>query len=187
MNKRIIYEEAGEINVVHPAEKTSVKDVTLSVVKPNDSLEEIARKKKAIRAQKLILAIHKDREVTELEWLTFVAMKDIPDGLRYEIVESSAVPLDKEYRGAWKKGAGLVYVDMPLAREIHMGRVRAMRNKELDKTDKDVSRELESGPVLKATKDKRQFLRDIPQTFDLSAVSSPEELKIKWPVGLPRN
>lgn len=115
-----------------------------------------------------------------------VIERSIPPGVAYNIVDVTTIPSDRTFRNAWVKGVDRVEVDMPKAREIHMGRIRKARGKELDKSDIGVSKEVENGPVSKALKDKRQALRDLPATFDLSIATNPEELKALWPDGLPQ-
>ena len=78
-------------------------------------------------------------------------------------------------------------INMPKARAIHMENIRIMRNEELVKQDVLFMRAIEEGDtdtqaIIKA---KKQELRDIPQTFDLTT-DTPEELKQKWPEGLPK-
>jgi len=91
------------------------------------------------------------------------------------------------FRSAWKVEAGVVDVDMPKARGIQMDKIREVRNKELAKKDIEFMRAIEDGDTdVQATiKAKKQELRDIPQTFDLTT-DTPEELKAKWPEGLPK-
>ena len=91
------------------------------------------------------------------------------------------------FRNAWKVEAGVVDVDMPKARGIQMDKIREVRNKELAKKDIEFMRAIEDGDTdVQATiKAKKQELRDIPQTFDLTT-DTPEELKAKWPEGLPK-
>jgi len=80
-----------------------------------------------------------------------------------------------------------IVINMPKARRIQMDKIRIVRNKELVKKDIDFMKALEaddgSHKVIAAEK---QVLRDIPQTFDLTT-DTPEELKEKWPEGLPRS
>ena len=77
-------------------------------------------------------------------------------------------------------------VNMAKARGIQMDKIRQMRNKELAKKDIEYMKALEaddgSSTAIAAEK---QALRDIPQTFDLTT-DTPEELKEKWPEGLPK-
>jgi len=64
-----------------------------------------------------------------------------------------------------------------------------VRNKELAKKDLTSLQAIEASDtdaqVMIATE--KQTLRDIPQTFDLTTDNdTPEELKQKWPEGLPK-
>ena len=89
--------------------------------------------------------------------------------------------------GAWEMDTdGTPKVNMPKARGIHMDKIRRMRNKELVKKDIEFMKALEAddGSSTVITVEK-QALRDIPQTFDLTT-DTPEQLKAKWPEGLPK-
>jgi len=81
-----------------------------------------------------------------------------------------------------------VNVNMAKARGIHMDRIRLVRNTELVKLDLSSLRAMEAGDTLAQSTiaTEKQVLRDIPQTFDLTT-NTPEELKQKWPEGLPRS
>ena len=93
---------------------------------------------------------------------------------------------DERFFNVWEWVEDAVRVNMPKARDIHMDKIREMRNKELAKKDIEYMRALEaddgSSTAIAAEK---QALRDIPQTFDLTT-DTPEELKQKWPEGLPK-
>ena len=90
------------------------------------------------------------------------------------------------FRSAWKVEAGVVDVDMPKARGIQMDKIREVRNKELAKKDIEFMKALEADDGSStAIATEKQALRDIPQTFDLTT-DTPEELKEKWPAGLPK-
>ena len=57
------------------------------------------------------------------------------------------------------------------------------------KKDLEALRAIEDGDTSAqaVVKAKKQELRDIPQTFDLTTEhDTPEELKAKWPEGLPK-
>ena len=79
-----------------------------------------------------------------------------------------------------------IVINMSKARGIQMDKIREVRNKELAKKDIEFMKALEaddgSSTAIAAEK---QVLRDIPQTFDLTT-DTPEELKDKWPKGLPK-
>ena len=79
-----------------------------------------------------------------------------------------------------------VNVNMTKARAIHLEEIRKVRNEELVKEDVTFMRAIEAGDTdAQATiKTKKETLRDIPQTFDLTT-DTPEQLKAKWPSELP--
>jgi len=81
-----------------------------------------------------------------------------------------------------------VNVDMTKARAIHLEEIRKVRNAELVKEDVTFMRAVEDGDTdAQATiKTKKQTLRDLPATFDITTdVDTPEKLKAKWPTELP--
>jgi len=78
-----------------------------------------------------------------------------------------------------------IRVNMEKARAIHLDVIRGVRNAELAALDVPFMRAVEAGDTeAQATiATKKQTLRDIPQTFELTA-RTPEELKGKWPAEL---
>jgi len=81
-----------------------------------------------------------------------------------------------------------VNVNMTKARAIHLEEIRKVRNAELVKEDVTFMRAVEAGDTdAQATiATKKQTLRDIPATFDITTdVDTPEKLKAKWPAELP--
>ena len=90
-------------------------------------------------------------------------------------IERSDLPKDRDFRNAWcpcpeKK----ITVDMNKAKEIHMGKIRKARDVELKKLDIETLKG-------KDVQSQKQVLRDLPQTFDLSQATTPDELKALWP------
>ena len=81
-----------------------------------------------------------------------------------------------------------INVNMTKARAIHLEQIRRVRNAELVKEDVTFMRAVEAGDTdTQATiATKKQTLRDIPATFDITTgVDTPEKLKAKWPAELP--
>ena len=69
-----------------------------------------------------------------------------------------------------------------------MDKIRVSRNAELVKEDTTMLRAIESGDsaAQNTINSKKQTLRDIPQTFDLTTDNdTPLELQAKWPSELP--
>ena len=81
-----------------------------------------------------------------------------------------------------------ISVNMTKARAIHLAEIRKVRNAELVKEDVTFMRAVEDADTdAQATiKTKKQTLRDLPTTFDITTdAGTPELLKAKWPTELP--
>jgi len=81
-----------------------------------------------------------------------------------------------------------INVNMTKARAIHLAEIRRVRNAELVKEDVTFMRAVEAGDAdaQAAIKAKKQTLRDLPATFNITTgVNTPEKLKAKWPAELP--
>jgi len=125
--------------------------------------------------------------LTETEVMVAVQKTSVPvDAIDVETVEVLDIPTDRAFRDAWIKKVGGVEVDMAKARSIHMNQIRKARDVELEKSDVPFMRALEAGDAEAQSRiaGEKQTLRDIPQTFDLTA-RTPEQLKGKWPTELP--
>jgi hypothetical protein len=83
-------------------------------------------------------------------------------------------------------GLMAVRINMVKARAIHMVEIRRVRNAQLAALDVPFMRAVESGDkdALADISQRKQVLRDIPETIDLST-DSPARLKSIWPAGLP--
>ena len=96
---------------------------------------------------------------------------------------------DSTSEGSWEMDTdGTPKVNMAKARGVHMDKIRVSRNAELDKEDTAMLRAIESGDsaAQNTINSKKQTLRDIPQTFDLTTDNdTPLELQAKWPSELP--
>ena len=81
-----------------------------------------------------------------------------------------------------------ISVNMTKARAIHLAAIRRVRNAELEKEDISMLKAIEAGDTSEqsAVATKKQTLRDLPATFDITTgVGTPELLKAKWPTELP--
>jgi len=79
-------------------------------------------------------------------------------------------------------------VNITKARAIHLEKIRKVRNDELVKEDINMLKAIEAGDASaqSTVATKKQVLRDIPATFDITTgVDTPEKLKAKWPSELP--
>jgi hypothetical protein len=81
-----------------------------------------------------------------------------------------------------------INVDMTKARAVHLAEIRRVRNAELVKEDVTFMRAVEAGnaSAQSTVATRKQVLRDIPASFDITTgVSTPELLKARWPSELP--
>ena len=112
----------------------------------------------------------------------------LPAGVAYRIVEASVVPTQRLFRNAWSDDGDEIAVDMSKARDIHMDAIRVDRDKKLTELDVTFMRAVEDddSDAQSAASVEKQALRDIPETFDLSSASTPEQLTALWPEDLDR-
>ena len=134
----------------------------------------------------------RSKDLSDDEFCEWVQTLAVPEGVSSRIIDDSDPAIssflsDRTFRDAWTDDGTSLQIDLPKAQVIHMGRIRDMRNKELTALDVPFMKALEDGDTdVQATiKAKKQALRDIPQTFDLTT-DTPEQLKEKWPEGLPK-
>ena len=109
--------------------------------------------------------------------------KNLGTCVGYEIVPDDAVPADRTFRNAWKAEGSKVRCDMPKAKEIHRGRIRAQRKARLEKLDGEWMKCIGLGDAAgaAAVEAKRQLLRDAPAYPPIEAAMTPEELKVAIP------
>ena len=132
--------------------------------------------------------------LTEIEALDIIqrmsdAAQEIGSGqicqARYQI-ELTDLP-ERYFRNAFRCPSGIVQIDMPLARGVHMDNIRVVRNRELAKVSGSPGRQPEELEAIftKERKTRLQYLRDIPQTYDLTTPgNTPAELRAMWPPSL---
>ena len=108
------------------------------------------------------------------------AIKDVPSGLSYEIVEDSVIPTDRSFRNAWKQNSKTIETDMTKAKEIHKDKIRIARTPKLAELDIDFQRALETGADTSTIVAKKQTLRDAPAASGISTAASEADLKAQW-------
>ena len=128
-----------------------------------------------------------DDEFRSLTMERTFAQYGVPSGTPYSLMEGTDVDAQHwEFRDAWEDTN--CAVNMTKARVVHLAEIRRVRNAELVKEDVTFMRAVEAGDTdAQATiATKKQALRDLPATFDITTgVDTPEKLKAKWPTELP--
>ena len=115
-------------------------------------------------------------EALSLMSIDDVATKSVPAGLAYEIVDTSTIPSDREFRGAWEKVGKDVNVNNVKAIDIAKDKLRVWRKPEFVENDIKLQTSLvDNDDILKQDAvAHRKFLRDLPEECDGKTV---EELK----------
>ena len=125
---------------------------------------------------------------SEDEAIAAIIAKDIPADKQSSaiIIDKSQVP-DRKFRDSWKQESSSVVEDITKARAIHMDRIRVYRNAELAKEDINyqIAFEQDNNSKKNSVASKKQMLRDIPSTFNLSGATNGTELDALWPSELP--
>ena len=117
--------------------------------------------------------------------------KDVPPDAKHVCVcDEADIPADRTFRDAWERDVSPspapVRCDMGKARGIHMDRIREARDGALAAKDVEFMRAIEAGDRAGQARvgAEKQALRDVPQSFDLTAATTPDALKALWPAGL---
>ena len=109
-----------------------------------------------------------------------IAMKDVPSGLSYDIVEDSAIPTDRSFRNAWIQSGKTVVEDMPRAKEIHKTNIRLARTEKFKELDVDYQKATETSADTSDIVAKKQALRDAPAASGITTAVTTTELKQQW-------
>ena len=108
------------------------------------------------------------------------AIKDVPSGLSYEIVEDSVIPTDRSFRNAWKQNSKTIETDMTKAKEIHKAKIRTARVDKFAALDVEFQKALETSADTSTIVAKKQTLRDAPAASGISTAASEADLKAQW-------
>jgi hypothetical protein len=107
------------------------------------------------------------------------AIKDVPEGVEYKIVES--VDIDNDYFNAYEFDSVLgAKVNIEKAKAIHLDKFRSARAPKLDKLDIDFMKAVESNDEEKKAEivAAKQALRDVTLTVLLNDLAG---IKATWP------
>lgn len=130
--------------------------------------------------------IHAGRSAEDILFLAWTRLPSTAVAPR--IVEDTEIPADRTFRQAWTDTGSAIVCDMPKARTIHLDRIRAARQPELDRLDREWMKAV--GQKNQAAADsieaQRQALRDLPQTLPVASAQTSEALKSVWSDLLPK-
>lgn len=107
-----------------------------------------------------------------------LALKDVPEGVPYEIISTSDLPSDRFFRNAWVKGSGKVDIGLPKAKEIGHQVRRQKRAEEFAPYDEVIAKQIPGNNAAQAEA-ARQAIRDKYATMQaaIDAAATPDEIK----------
>ena len=107
-----------------------------------------------------------------------LALKDVPEGVHYEIVTTDNIPSDRFFRNAWKANGAAIEVDLPKAKEIGHGIRRQKRTEEFAPFDEVIAKQIPGKDAAEAEQ-ARQVVRDkYSQMQDaIDKAKTPEKIK----------
>jgi len=108
------------------------------------------------------------------------AIKDVPDGVAYEIVDDSVVPTDRSFRGAWVQDSKTVKTDMTKAKDEHRKNIRRARIFKFPDLDVEYNKLAETSADTSAVIAKKNALRDAPADSAIDSASDEAALKAQW-------
>jgi len=105
-----------------------------------------------------------------------IALKDVPNGLSYQIVEEEEIPTDRTFRGAWVLDNG-IKEDNAKATDIAKNKIRTWREDEFKKNDIILQNAIvdDNQEIRVKAVERRNYLRDKPAECDNKSV---DELKV---------
>ena len=107
-----------------------------------------------------------------------LAIKDVPEGVAYEIVEDDAIPADRTFRNAWVMGDCCVEHDLEKCKAIGHERRRALRAEEFKPFDDIIAKQIpgaDAAAAETARSDIRLKYALIQDVID--AATTPDEIK----------
>ena len=107
-----------------------------------------------------------------------LALKDVPEGVAYEIVEDDAIPADRFFRNAWVANGAAVDVDLSKAKDIGHDIRRTLRTEEFKPFDDIIAKQIPGAdaPEAEASRAQIRFKYGLIQDA-ITAASDPEEIK----------
>jgi hypothetical protein len=105
-------------------------------------------------------------------------IKDVPEGVEYEIITTDELPQDRYFRDAWVKGAGEAVEDLAKCKEIGHEKRRAKRAEEFAPYDEIIMKQIPGNDAAEAEA-ARAVIRTKYETIQtaIDAAITPAEIK----------
>jgi len=107
-----------------------------------------------------------------------LALKDVPEGVPYEIVDEADIPSDRYFRNAWVLGDCCVEHDIDKCKEIGHDLRRQQRAEEFKPYDDLIAKQIPGVDAI-AAEEARQQIRDKYALIQdvIKGASTPDEIK----------
>jgi len=107
-----------------------------------------------------------------------LALKDVPEGVPYEIVSADDIPSDRYFRNAWVMGDCCIEHDLDKCKEIGHDRRRQQRAEEFKPYDEVIAKQIPGADAV-AAEEARQEIRDKYALIQdvIEGASTPDEIK----------
>ena len=107
-----------------------------------------------------------------------LALKDVPEGVPYEIVSTDDIPSDRYFRNAWVADGAAVAVDLGKAKDIGHDIRRQQRAEEFKPYDEVIMKQIPGADAV-AAEEARQAIRDKYAAIqdEIDAAEDPAAIK----------
>ena len=107
-----------------------------------------------------------------------LALKDVPEGVPYEIVDEADIPSDRYFRNAWVMGHCCVEHDLDKCKEIGHDRRRQQRAEEFAPYDEVIAKRIPGADVEAAEEARKDIRFKYALIQDvIEGASTPDEIK----------
>jgi hypothetical protein len=107
-----------------------------------------------------------------------LALKDVPEGVPYEIVEEADIPSDRYFRNAWAMGDCCVEHDLDKCKEIGHDRRRQQRAEEFKPYDEVIMKQIPGADAVAAEEARQEIREKYALVQDvIEGASTPDEIK----------
>ena len=108
-----------------------------------------------------------------------LALKDVPEGVPYEIVSTDDIPSDRYFRNAWVADGAAVAVDLGKAKDIGHDIRRTMRSEEFQPFDEIIAKQIPGLDAAEAEAARAQIRDKYAEVqLAINAASDPDAIKL---------
>lgn len=107
-----------------------------------------------------------------------LALKDVPEGVPYEIVDAGEIPSDRFFRGAWTMGDCCIEHDLEKCKEIGHQHRRQQRAEEFKPFDDVIAKQIPGVDAVEAEAKRQEIREKYAAVQDaIEAAATPEDIK----------